>query len=184
MLNRRPSAPLHAFEPAASNFAALSRNIVLNGLDRQVRALPVAIDARCKVSDMHMVDDNEGSALHVFGSDIDYTGKRFTASHLQGAIGLSIDALVSTFGLAIPNHIKIDVDGLERDVVMGGAATFASPACQSVLVELDLNDAHEVKAISDILSNCGMSRDETIKGNTPRPHPNALVYNMIFRRLG
>ncbi len=37
----------------------------------------------------------------------------------QGAIGISLDELVLNYGLPVPNHIKIDVDGNEYKVING-----------------------------------------------------------------
>lgn len=169
-----------AFEPAAANYRALVTNVVTNRLDKQIRALPVAISDRCTVSDMHMRDSIVGTALHVFGSSIDYTGAVFEPDHLQGAIGVPIDVLCETFGMESPAYVKIDVDGLERAVVAGGFKTFRS--CASVLVELDLNDPAEVEEITRAMNAAGLVRDDGAPGNVPRPHAGALVYNMIFRR--
>ena len=173
---------VYAFEPAAHNFYILQKNIIANRLDKNVKALAVAIDDRRKISDLFMRDDEFGSALHVFGTNVDYTGSRYTESHLQGCLGISIDALCSDFGMDPPNYVKVDVDGLERAVVSGGLKTFADPRCRSVLVELDLNDKSEVGFIQDALHSCGLVHDESISNNVPRPHPSALVYNMIFSR--
>ncbi|WP_165637469.1 FkbM family methyltransferase [Bradyrhizobium shewense] len=171
-----------SFEPAAANFTALNRNIIANKLDKKMRALAVAVDAQCKVADLHMRDNEEASALHAFGTSTDYQGETFMPSHLQGALGVSIDALVSVFGMPTPNYVKIDVDGLERAVVAGGRQTFADPQCKSVLVELDLNDLSEVSQITDVMKACGMYRDDNVPGNTGRDHGKVMVYNMIFRR--
>ena len=171
-----------AFEPTAANFSAINRNIVANRIDTRVRALSVAIDAECKVSDMRMRDADEASALHTYGTSIDYTGVEFKPSHLQGALGVSIDALTTIFGLPAPNYVKIDVDGLERAVVTGGKSTFANPQCRSVLVELDLNDTGEVREITSIMKACGLTRDDGVAGNVGRDHGKVMVYNMIFRR--
>lgn len=170
------------FEPAAHNFYVLQTNVIANKLDKRVKALAIAIDDRRKIADLFMRDDEFGSALHVFGTNVDYTGTQYTASHLQGCLGISIDALCADFGMAVPNYVKIDVDGLERAVISGGLSTFADPQCRSVLVELDLNDRNEVGFIEDALRSCGLLHDESIPGNVPRPHPSALVYNMIFSR--
>ena len=61
--------------------------------------------------------------------------KDFTPVHIQGSIGLTLDSLVNDYGLEQPNHIKIDVDGIEQQVVAGGDKIFASEQLKSVLVE-------------------------------------------------
>lgn len=171
-----------SFEPSAENYLVLNRNVVANGSDKNVRALAVAIDDKCTIAEMHMRESLPGAALHTFNTDIDYTGHRFEAAYLQGAIGISVDSACELFGLAVPNYVKIDVDGLERAVIAGGLKTFANPECRSVLVELDLNDSAEVSDISRALGSCGLTRDENVAGNVGRAHGNVMVYNMIFRR--
>lgn len=173
---------VYAFEPVAHNFFVLQQNILDNDLDHAVKALSIAIDAEDKVSDLFMRDAIFGSALHVFGENVDYTGKNYKESHLQGCLGVSIDTLCSQFGMHVPTYVKIDVDGLEQDVISGGLTTFKDPRCRSILVELDLNDAAEVDFIKKHLEALDFHHDENVRGNAPRPHPEAIVYNMIFTR--
>ncbi len=171
-----------AFEPAAQNFYILQKNILANSLDKNVKALAIALDDQCRISDLFMRDDDFGSALHAFGSNVDYTGSHYKESHLQGCLGIPIDVLCADFKMEPPNYVKIDVDGLERSVVSGGLKTFANSRCRSVLVELDLNDKDEVGFIEDAMRSCGLYHDESVPNNVPRAHPSALVYNMIFSR--
>jgi FkbM family methyltransferase len=171
-----------AFEPAAQNYFVLNRNIARNRLDESVKALCVAIDRRSTVSALNMRDDVVGSALHTFGESVDYKGDAFRAVFLQGCLGVSIDSLCADFGMATPQYIKVDVDGLERAVVAGGSNVFRDAACRSVLVELDLNDADEVREIAACLTQCGFREDRSVPGNVPRKHPKALIYNMIFSK--
>ncbi len=39
------------------------------------------------------------------------------------------------FGLPKPNHIKMDVDGLEFQILQGGDSTLSYPGLQSILLE-------------------------------------------------
>ncbi|WP_248306847.1 FkbM family methyltransferase [Bosea sp. AAP35] len=173
---------VYAFEPVAHNFFVLQQNIMDNNLDHSVKALSIAIDSVDKVADLFMRDAVFGSALHVFGDNVDYTGKHYKESHRQGCLGVSIDTLCNQFGMTVPTYVKIDVDGLEQEVISGGLSSFKNERCRSVLVELDLNDADEVRFIKTNLEALGFHHDETVPGNAPRPHPEAIVYNMIFNR--
>lgn len=173
-----------AFEPAAMNYLGLNENIILNGMDDRVQAYCLAIDCTDRLDVMHMRDSIVGSALHTFGVATDYKGESFIPAWLQGSLAVSIDSLVETFGAPIPNHIKIDVDGLEVAVVEGGARTFADPRLQSALIEVDLNDRHEVAAVAEVLEAGGLSRDNTVPGNAVRSHRDAEIYNLIYRRNG
>jgi FkbM family methyltransferase len=171
-----------AFEPAAANYFGLNTNIVLNGVDAKVRALCLALDRENRLGAMQMRDQVIGTALHTFGDARDYKGEAFTPAWQQGALALSIDTLVGQFHAPFPNHIKIDVDGLETAVVEGAANTLLDPRLQSILVEVDLNDSTEVAAISSILERSGLVRDEDVAGNHVRSAGGASIYNLIFRR--
>lgn len=173
-----------AVEPAAANFFSLNTNIILNKVDTLVRGLCVAINDSCCFSTMRMRDNEIGSALHVFSSNVDYGGQVFTPAWQQGALGIPIDTLCETFGVSPPHHVKIDVDGLEVAVIKSGRRTFINRSLRSVLVEVDLNDSHEIGEIASVLKDCGLAHDCYAPSNQARQHPNgSLIGNLIFRRI-
>ncbi len=51
-------------------------------------------------------------------------------------MAVSIDDLIERFGLPGPQHIKVDVDGIEERVVAGMACTLAKDSLHSVLIEV------------------------------------------------
>jgi FkbM family methyltransferase len=172
-----------AFEPGAANYHALNCNIRLNRfLDGQIQALCICLGDATRASFLYMQDSDIGGALHSFGEPRDYKGETFTPSSMQGSLSVTIDELVGRFGLALPAHIKIDVDGTECQVINGGRETFRDRRVRSVLVEVDMNDAAEVSGISRALESAGMRRDDNVPGNRPRPLDKALIYNLIYRR--
>jgi FkbM family methyltransferase len=171
-----------AFEPAAANYFGLNNNIILNRLDEKVHAYCLALDRSSRLNVMRMRDNIIGTALHTFGEAVDYKGDPFIPAWNQGAFSISIDLLVEQYAATFPNHIKIDVDGLEVAVVEGGAKTFADPRFTSVLIEIDLNDVREVGAISAALEAAGLVRDDAIPGNVVRSVEGAQIYNLVYRR--
>ncbi len=64
----------------------------------------------------------------------------------------SLDDLVAQFGVPVPNHIKIDVDGIESEILAGAAATLKDPALRSILVELSRNNKDDSEAIDRVLA--------------------------------
>ncbi len=168
-----------AIEPAAHNYYLLNRNIALNHMDGRVKALCLALDRQDRFGDLNMQDQQFASALHAFGEAIDYKSEPFTPTFTQGSLGMSADSLL-TLGAFRPDHVKIDVDGLERAVVAGAVEVLSG--CRTALVELDLRDDEEVREITLAMKACGMIRDREVPGNAPRPLNGALIYNMVFRR--
>jgi FkbM family methyltransferase len=142
----RGQCKVYAFEPEALNHAQLSKSIYLNGLSDVVLPCCLAVTDKLCFDRFYLHPRNfqnmaaghlvPGSALHSFGSTEDYSGASFQPFHLQGAVGVSLDHLWQTWGLDFPNHVKIDVDGLEEKIIGGAKQTLADPRLKSVLVEV------------------------------------------------
>lgn len=142
----RGQCKVYAFEPEALNHAQLSKNIYLNGLSGVVLPCCLAVTDKLCFDRFYLHPRNfvnmaaghlvSGSALHSFGSTEDYSGASFQPFHKQGAVGVSLDHLWQKWDLDFPNHIKIDVDGLEEKIFAGAKHTLADPRLKSVLVEV------------------------------------------------
>ena len=62
---------------------------------------------------------------------------------------LKLDDAINLFGLPAPNHIKIDVDGIEMKVLAGAAKTLANSGLRSVMVEAGgLKMEHELRELT------------------------------------
>lgn len=135
---------VYAFEPEALNYAKLNKNIYMNGLSGVVLPCCIAVTDRLCFDTFYLNPNSfkeagglvAGSALHSFGTAKDYSGASFQAFHKQGTVGVSIDHLWSAWGLEFPNHIKIDIDGLEEKVIAGAKQTLDDRRLKSVLVEI------------------------------------------------
>ncbi len=142
----RGQCKVYAFEPEALNYARLSKNIYLNGLSGVVLPCCVAVTDRMCFDTFYLNPHNfekitggrlvSGSSLHSFGATVDYRGKPFQPFHQQGSVGVSLDHLWQVWGLEFPNHIKIDVDGLEEKIIAGAGQTLKDRRLKSVLVEV------------------------------------------------
>src|SRR5260370_40710996 len=84
-----------------------------------------------------MTATNAGSVLNSFESDEDCFGKPLAISHRQSMIGFSSDEFRRLFGLAPPNYIKIDVHGIEEEILDGAKETLTDAPFRSVLIELE-----------------------------------------------
>jgi len=141
---------VYAFEPEALNHAKLSQNIHLNELSGTVVPCCLALTDRLCFDTFYLHPQNfeemtggqlvPGSALHSFGMKNDFSGKSFRSFHVQGTIGVPLDYLWSMWGLEFPNHIKIDVDGLEEKIINGATKTLVDRRLQSVLVEISVKE--------------------------------------------
>jgi FkbM family methyltransferase len=124
-----------AFEPEAQNYALLNRNIQLNGVSSQVSAYCMGLLDKSGLSALHMADLQPGGSCHSVGEALDFQHQPLQALFAQGCIAGTVDELVGSGALPIPQHIKIDVDGFEPKVIAGARATLRERAVKSLLVE-------------------------------------------------
>ena len=61
----------------------------------------------------------------------------FDPQHLQGVVVETLDNLVSTRQIRVPNHIKIDVDGVENLVVDGMSELLRDDRLYSIMIEIE-----------------------------------------------
>lgn len=134
----------YSFEPESLNYAELNKNIFVNGLHGRTTAYNVAISDDMKVGELFLGAFGYSYSHHDFNESTwkadRYFGEKFTPKNerlLQGCVSLSIDQLIFKHGLPAPNHIKIDVDGLEDRVFKGMTETLKQPGLKTVLIEID-----------------------------------------------
>jgi FkbM family methyltransferase len=147
-------ATVYAFEPEALNYAELNKNIFLNGLHGQVLAYCLALSDVDKVDKLLLSDFGLGISYHDFEENSWTEDKNFaedwTASKdnrlAQGCIGRRIDTLIDE-GLPVPEHIKIDVDGLEHRVIGGMLQTLRQPSLKTVLLEINFDNPKNLEII-------------------------------------
>lgn len=148
---------VYAFEPEALNYAEVNKNIFLNDLHDKVLAYCLALSDVDKVDRLLLSDFGLGISYHDFEEN-SWTGdKQFSPDWLckkegrrqQGCIGRSIDSLIAG-GLPVPDHIKIDVDGLEHRVVGGMMETLRRPEIKTILVEINFDDRKNLDIIDKI----------------------------------
>ena len=63
-------------------------------------------------------------------------------------MGVSLDDLTRTFGLRFPDLIKIDVDGIEEQIVAGAPRTLADPRLRSVIIEVYMYEGAAERVIA------------------------------------
>ena len=149
---------VYAFEPAFQNFPILIKNILRNNCGEIVFPLNVPLDEVDTLATFNYSSLEEGSALHAFGDPIDYKGEAFQPIFKQLAMSTTIDRLVQHYGLLRPNHIKLDVDGLELKILKGAKTTISGDYFKSLLVEV--SERFDLEELSSFLRVCGLHFSE------------------------
>ena len=173
-----------AFEPAAGNYYLLNRNIELNGIDDHVEAYCLALSDETGIGALNMQMNELGAALASFGEAIDNFGKRFTPSFRQGMIGYTIDGFIAAFNAPFPNHVKIDVDGIEDRVIAGAARTLADPRLKSLSIELDSAREIETSEIVGRIEGSGLKLVARRQSEMVASGEYRTIFNYHFCRPG
>ncbi len=171
-----------AFEPSPSNYFILSRNIEINRMDDRISAYCIAFNDETKLDVFFMANTELGGALNSFGESIDFQGKPFLASLKQAMIGFSVDDFISQFNPPFPNHIKLDVDGIEDKIVNGFTETLADKRLKSVLVELDTEREEYCKKIVEVFDKFGLKLQKIEHATGSESSKFSYVLNHIFVR--
>lgn len=172
---RRGDIDVLAFEPSPASYAALSVNIAENGLGR-VRAYCIALGAKTCLGTLNMSRTYPGSVYSAFEQGADMTGMPLSIERRQPAVGISADDLVERFGAPPPNHIKLDVDSTEIDILRGAARLLRRPELRSLSVENAVGDTPQNRGIAALLADAGFRAEETGPGGGD------LTVNVIYRR--
>lgn len=171
-----PFISIMAFEPSQIN---LNRFVELINLNEFISILPVrlALGGEGKFVKFIDKDPRSGSA----GGEIIECNWFDDNAFPQ----TTIDRLVSA-GMAIPTHIKIDVDGGEFGIIQGGLYTLGQPECKSLLVELDPTCTN-IPLVCELMKQKGFTMNNefnTMDNHSKyrRMRENIIVENVVFTK--
>ncbi len=136
---KHPTAEVFSFEPVSNNYTALQQNVWLNK-STNVHPFNLALANENSITNLYLSDTRVGNSGAQIGKAINEKGEKYQALRVEVVLSISLDRLISEFGLPIPSYVKIDVDGHETDILNGMTKTLATPFLRSLLVEFN-NDA-------------------------------------------
>lgn len=137
-----PRGLVVAFEPTATSLPFLHRHLAMNGVQDRVRVLACAVGRRAGMVDFF---EHPDAYLNSVGVK-DPTASSAAAVRIPM---LSIDEACELFQLS-PDLIRVDVQGLEVDVLQGAAQTIKDHPHLKIIVEVHphlwpLHDLDEAK---------------------------------------
>ena len=123
-----PNAQIFAFEASTTVDFLYSKDIV------QDYSIGVLTDTDNREVTFYQNDTAQGGNSYykeIGGSQSDILYNRNTAT---SRVGMTLDSVVKNRKFPLPDLVKIDVQGAERDVVQGGVSTLKN--CQHLIVEM------------------------------------------------
>ena len=140
---------VYAFEPAASNFFSLVRNIGRNDLTTKINAYPLAFSDRPRIGTLHCSSLIPGASVH----SIQQRGSSASLKHK--VIIETLNEFIDRPSIRFPNHLKIDVDvdGAEAEIIRGMSRLLLDSRLKTVMIEVDGDEA--VSNISEIFRQSG-----------------------------
>ncbi len=147
LLAARRGLRVLAFEPSASSFAAMVRNIEINGFDDRISAYCLAFAEGTSLVTLNMASTAAGHSMHSIETR--------EGGFRQAVPGFSVDGFMAQFAPPPPDAIKLDVDGIEPAILRGAMATLRAHV-REVLVEIDgANAAAGGNGIPELLAEAG-----------------------------
>ena len=165
-------AKTEAFEPISETADRFLANVALNGIEDLVRLQQVGLAAQ--------------------PGRLRFTTRNDTVNHVakedEEAIEITVETLDGLLEDANPTMIKIDVEGFEAEVLLGGRDTLAKPSLLALIVEI--NDSHSSYGrssdeIIELLANEGFrpfAYDPSARRLTALDGRNRITGNTIFIR--
>ncbi len=145
-----------SFEPSTSNLRVLSRNLSINNLNKKVKISQFPLTTKNKGYQLMMESSfKEGGALHSYGKNINYEGKKINIKNNYMLYGFSIDYIINHLDFEIPDYIKIDVDGLEHNILEGGKNMLTKKKIKGLLIEVNENYTEQFNKVKNIMKRNG-----------------------------
>jgi FkbM family methyltransferase len=173
---------VYAFEPGFSNFGQLSKNIFINNCQESIIPLQIALSDRTGIDVFNYSNLTPGGALHALGEPTSYNGEIFEPVFKQPIMAFQLDDLIRSFNIQLPNHVKIDVDGIEFKIIKGAQQLLREPRFKTLMVEIDEANP-ETQSIVNFLKDRGFTVDSKHKyAGGGQTGPASKLYNYLFRK--
>ena len=142
-----------AFEPHFQNFNHLCQNLVNNGFLDVVTPMFTAVGESSGIGKLYHWDEYElgeaGSSGHQLNRKLNYKDEEFTPRLVQSIQMLSLDDFCAMTRVH-PTALRIDVDGIELEILRGARETLSSGCCKKLLVEVNQSDTTIVAYLSEL----------------------------------
>ena len=127
---------IYAFEPLPTTFSMLFQNIIINSFSHVITPVNIALSDKIEVDDFILTSIEAGTSGHSIKSGMLERGENnvVVANKLE-IFTSTIDQLKKDYHINHINHMKIDVDGCDYEVLLGGEGVLSNAALKTILIE-------------------------------------------------
>lgn len=152
---------VYSFEPSIFNLELLARNIFLNDLQRNISIVPLPLSNSIGLNILNMTSTEWGGAISTFGSEaIGHDGKLMDKIFEFRTLGISMDFAVEFLNIPVPDYIKMDVDGIEHLILMGGKNLLKS--IKGVIIEINDDFVEQRETATKLLLDAGLKLEKKL----------------------
>lgn len=168
-----------AFEPHPANYHDLWRNTRINP-SLTVHPVHLALGKTLELAQLYIPDTSPGAAMTSISS-VGYRGRPIHPDTYSVPVPAINGDLLVRLGPTPPTVVKIDVDGIEPDII-DGMAGLLKTHIREALVETDAHRSGHNEMIA-FMEKLGFSFDPVRAMRARRDSgPNAGVGNILFRK--
>jgi len=171
-----------AFEPAASNYFCLCKNIELNKLDKQISPLCLSFSDYTKIAPLNMISTEYGSSQNEFDHEKNDLGQNTEFIFQQSSIGFTINDFIKNYNPSLPNHLKIDVDGIESSIIKESSMLLSYENLYDVSIEINEADEDICEKITDTMNKFGFLLKQKKHASIFDKTAHSSVFNFLFSR--
>lgn len=159
-----------AFEPIINSAQVLRKNIELNNLEKKIDLFALGLGNENKNLKLYYHSNHAGSARHSLNKS---NNKKLL---FENIITFQPDKLIELKITDIPNHIKIDTDGNELDILKNCTKILKSKNLKSLCIENEFGKNEKIRKenIINILKKNGFKLNHQSILNSG--------YNMYFKK--
>ena len=170
-----------SFEPNALNFGELVKNVNLNNT---LNIIPycIGLSDTTEITKLFLKDLTTGSSGHSIKNSVDYNLNPVQRLNSQGILSITLDDLTQNWTLPKPEHVKIDVDGIEHKIIEGASQLLSTKTLKSILVELNVDKTPHREIIQKMEDNNFWYDSKAIESRRKDKGFNKGEANYIFSR--
>ena len=172
-----------SFEPSINNLRILGRNVSINNLENIIKINQFPLSDKVNCYEL-MIDSEfiEGYSMSSFSHKRDFEGNPIEVKNKYRIFGTTINNLVETGILEVPNYIKIDVDGIEHKILSEAKQVLNNQNLRGMLVEINENYEEQYNAVINIMQKFKFKIKFKKQSQFISSEKFKKTYNYIFER--